>query len=138
MSNSLKPHGLQLTRLLCPWEFPGKSTGVGCHFLLQRIFPTQGLNLGLLHCRDILPSEPPGKSQIYPLKLTQCPYSDKGFVKISAKILKYIDGKQRTIGMQSPKHTFFYNVCRSISYTMRNHLGFGFYLCYPLLVTHFT
>ena len=35
-------------RLLCPWNFPGKNTGVGCHFLIQRIFPTQGLNLYLL------------------------------------------------------------------------------------------
>ena len=34
MSNSLRPHGLQPTRPLCPWDFPGKSTGVGCHFLL--------------------------------------------------------------------------------------------------------
>ena len=34
-SNSLQPHGLQPTRLLCPWDFPGKSTGVGCHCLLQ-------------------------------------------------------------------------------------------------------
>ena len=33
---------------------PGKNTGVGCHFLLQRIFPTQGSNPGLLHCREIL------------------------------------------------------------------------------------
>ena len=40
--------------LLCPWDFPGKNTGVGCHFLLQEIFPTQGLNLGLLHCRQTL------------------------------------------------------------------------------------
>ena len=32
---------------------PGKNTGVGCHFLLQRIFPTQGSNLSLLHCRQI-------------------------------------------------------------------------------------
>ena len=31
----LQPHGLQATRLLCPWDFPGKSTGVGCHRLLQ-------------------------------------------------------------------------------------------------------
>ena len=37
------------TRLLCPWDFPGKNTGVGCHFLLQRIFMAQGSNLGLLH-----------------------------------------------------------------------------------------
>ena len=35
-------------------DFPGKSTGVGCHFLLQRIFPTQGSNLGLPHCRQTL------------------------------------------------------------------------------------
>ena len=32
----------------CPWDFPGRSTGVGCHVLLQGIFPTQGLNLHLL------------------------------------------------------------------------------------------
>ena len=41
-------------RLLYPWDFPGKITRVGCHFLLQGIFPTQGLNLGLLHCRQTL------------------------------------------------------------------------------------
>ena len=35
MSDSLRPHGLQPTRLLHPWEFPGKSTGVGCHCLLH-------------------------------------------------------------------------------------------------------
>ena len=34
MSDSLRPHGLQPARLLCPWDFPGKNTGVGCHFLL--------------------------------------------------------------------------------------------------------
>ena len=43
------PHGLQPTRFLCPWDFPGKNTGVDCHFLLQGIFPTQGSNLCLLH-----------------------------------------------------------------------------------------
>ena len=42
------PHGLQPTRLLCPWDSPGKNTGVGCHALLQGIFPTQGWNLRLL------------------------------------------------------------------------------------------
>ena len=36
------------SRLLRPWNSPGKNTGVGCHFLLQRIFPTEGLNLSLL------------------------------------------------------------------------------------------
>ena len=41
-------------RLHCPWDFPGKNTGVGCHFLLQMIFSTQGLNLGQLLARQIL------------------------------------------------------------------------------------
>ena len=41
---SLRPHGLLPTRLLRPWGSPGKNTGMGYHFLLQGIFPTQGLN----------------------------------------------------------------------------------------------
>ena len=52
-SDSLRPHGLQPTRLLCPWDSPGKNTGVGCHALLQGILPTQGSNPHL-HCRWIL------------------------------------------------------------------------------------
>ena len=54
MSDSLLSHGLQPTRFLCPWDFPSKNTGVGCHFLLQEIFPPQGLNPDLLHCRQTL------------------------------------------------------------------------------------
>ena len=41
-------HGLQPARLLCLWNLPSKDTGVCCHFLLQGIFPNQGLNLRLL------------------------------------------------------------------------------------------
>ena len=48
VSDSLRPHGLQPTSFLCPWDFPGKNTGVCCHSLLQGIFPTQGSNLCLL------------------------------------------------------------------------------------------
>ena len=57
VSNSLQPHGLQAARLPCPWDSPGRNTGVGCHFLFQGIVPTQGSNpclLCLLHCRQIL------------------------------------------------------------------------------------
>ena len=54
MADSLPPHGLQSTRLLCPGDFPDNDTGVSCHFLLQGIFPTQGSDPGLLHCRQIL------------------------------------------------------------------------------------
>ena len=42
------------SRLLCSWASPGKNTGAGCHALLPGIFPTQGSNPGLLHCRQIL------------------------------------------------------------------------------------
>ena len=54
---TLRPHGLKLARLLCPWDSPDKNTGVGCHCLLQEIFPTEGSNphlLCLLHCKWIL------------------------------------------------------------------------------------
>ena len=62
LSDALRPNGLQSTKLLCPWNSPDKNTGVGSHSLLQGIFPTQGLNPCLLHCRQILLlSEPPGK-----------------------------------------------------------------------------
>ena len=46
-SGFLQPPGLQPIRLLCLWDLPGKNTGVGRHFLPQRIFPTQGSNLCL-------------------------------------------------------------------------------------------
>ena len=56
MSNSMWPRGLQPSRLLSPWNFPGKDTWVGCHFLLQGIFLTQGLSSCLLHWQaDSLP-----------------------------------------------------------------------------------
>ena len=61
MSNSLWLHGL--AKLLCPWDFPGKNTGAGCHFPLQGIFPTQGSKPGLLYLLhwqvDSLPRQGP-------------------------------------------------------------------------------
>ena len=76
VSNSLLPHGLQTGRLLCPWDSAGKNTGVGCHFLLQGIYPTQGSNLGLLHCRWIL----------YHL-------SHPGEAQVIKDVLKYLEGR---------------------------------------------
>ena len=54
MSDSATPWGLQPTKFLYPWNSPGKNTGVGSHSFLQGIFPTQGSNLGLLYCGQIL------------------------------------------------------------------------------------
>ena len=52
-SDSVRPHGLQPTRLLCPWDSPGKNTGVGCHLLLHqsptapsKLGPRQAFSLG--------------------------------------------------------------------------------------------
>ena len=63
VSDSLPPHGLSPTRLLCPWDSPGKNagvekkkknTGVSSHSLPQGIFLTQESNPGFLHCRQFL------------------------------------------------------------------------------------
>ena len=65
-------HELYPTRFLCPWDFPGKKAGVGCHFLLQGIFPIEGLKPGLLYLlhwqADSLPLCPlggPASAQVY-------------------------------------------------------------------------
>ena len=66
VSTSLQLSGLQPTRPLCPRDFSGKDTGVGCHFLLQGVFLTQGLNshlLCLLHwLADSLPNAKPQRT----------------------------------------------------------------------------
>ena len=54
VSNSLWPHPTSPGQASLSLEFSKQETGVDCHSLLQRIFPTQGLNPGLLHCKQIL------------------------------------------------------------------------------------
>ena len=89
------------TRLLCAWGSPGKSTRVGSHSLLQKIFPTQGSNLGLLHCRCILyhlshqgsPLAHSRLNQFYP------PYSDKN---------KYCSNRYQCCWMNSQNNSTFH------------------------------
>ena len=54
MSDSLRPFGLQPARLLCPWDSPGKNTGVGCHSFSRGSSPTQVWNPGLPRGRQTL------------------------------------------------------------------------------------
>ena len=65
VSSSSHPCGQQPTSLVCLWDSPGENTGVGCHALLEGIFPTQGFNLNLLSLllwqAGSLPLAPPGK-----------------------------------------------------------------------------
>ena len=93
MSHSLQPHGLQPTRLLCPRDSPGKSTGVGCHFLLQGIFPTQGSNLGLPHCRQV----PYRLSHQHGLKTNNCKIQQKNYTTFKQIILQM--GKRKIEGL---------------------------------------
>ena len=65
MLNSLQPHGLQPTRLLCPWHFPGKGIGVGRHFLLQGKLPDPGIK----------PGSPALQAASLPTELRGKPYS---------------------------------------------------------------
>ena len=72
VSHSLQPHGQQPARLLCPQDFPGENTAVGCQFLLQGAFPTQGSNLHAPQlCADRslyrrATREAPGWQQLFP------------------------------------------------------------------------
>ena len=88
MSNCLWPHGLYPARSFCPWNFPGKNTGVGCHFLLHWVLPSQGSNpsfleLSLKHCNT---------SRWQPItKYCESPY----YVLATRLIKKEIKGKRR-------------------------------------------
>ena len=64
MSDSLQPRGLQTPRLLGLWDSPGKDAGVGCPFLLQGIFLTQGSNLCLSLQADSVPLCHQGSPQV--------------------------------------------------------------------------
>uniref|UniRef100_A0AAA9TT95 MICOS complex subunit n=1 Tax=Bos taurus TaxID=9913 RepID=A0AAA9TT95_BOVIN len=89
MSYSLQPYGLWTTRLLCTWDSPGKNTGVGCHALLQGIFPTQGWNLCLLHLHWQLPiyTAPPLQSKYVE---EQPGHLQMGFASIRTTTSRYI------------------------------------------------
>ena len=64
-----RPHGLYPARLLCPRDFTGKNTGVGCHFLLRGIFLTWGLKLRRLHWQvDSLPQSHQGSQRRFTSK----------------------------------------------------------------------
>ena len=69
ISNCLRPHELQLTRLLRLWNSPGKNTEMCCYVLLQRIITTQGLNPGHPYCRRILYQLSYQRSSLYSLSL---------------------------------------------------------------------
>ena len=127
VSDSLWPHGLLPARLLCPWTFPGKRTGVGCHFLHQRIFLTQGLNSHLLHLLqrqvDSLPRAPPGKVKVVQLSPTLCDpmdYTVHGILQ--ARILEWVAFPFSRGSSQPRDPNPGFPHCRQILYQM-SHKG---------------
>ena len=105
VSYSLWPHGLQPARLLCPRDFPGKNTGVGCHFLLQGIFLTLGRNLHPLH----------GQEDSLPLSLQGSPKLALGGIIISFCITLFLLFTQHQLWSDSSfSHSFLlisFNLC---------------------------
>ena len=109
-----QPHGLQPTRLLCPWDFLGKITGVGCHFLLQGSFSTQGSNPYLLHWQaDSLPVSHLGAIKIFkkyqffcPTVLLQFPffYLQEDWL-LTQVILPWVPSYDCHLAHQSSAHT---------------------------------
>ena len=124
VSDSLQPHGLQTTRFLHPWDFPGKTTGVGYHFLLQGFFPTQGSNPGLLHCRQAL----------YHLRHTFSMYRVRAIIQMHTHISYYSIHK----GYKSskPLNKIYYFLLTNISQSQPDRPGFKFRLITPLRLLH--
>ena len=95
-------HGLLPTRFLCPWDFPGKNTAVGCHFLLRGIFLIQGLNPHLLHLQaDSLPLSQVGN----PKWISSC-----------GKYVQYVDTKYSNIKTSLKKYLLFFSVFTLLDY----------------------
>ena len=99
MSKSLQPHGLY-----SPWNSPAQNTGLGSLSLLQGIFPTQGLNTGLPHCRQIL----------YQLRYAQC--------ELSAASLKVSELDDFKCPMQLP-WLHFHNFGLSFCFTALTYVS---------------
>ena len=97
--DSLQPHGLWPASLLCPWNSPGKNTGVGCHSLLQTIFPAQGLNpVFCIAGRFFLSSKPLGKARL----ISTCKIPDT-LIEGMREILKNLRNQPRNHGLGKGK-----------------------------------
>ena len=115
VSNFLQPHGLYLPKLLCPWNSPDNNTAVGSHSLLQGIFPTRGLNLGLPHCSLLsgLPGKPllMFKAQIWKF-MSFVPHLPHHFHPSSAQFI--LRPLSLSLSLDS-LHRLSYNACCSIA-----------------------
>ena len=116
MSNSLLPHGLFI-----PWNSPGQDTGLGSLSLLHGIFPTQGLNQGLPHCRWILYQlSHKGSPRI--LEWVACPFSSESPQPRNWTRVSCIAGGFYTIWTIRGAHTNTFNSVQFSSSVISNSL----------------
>ena len=126
VSNSLWPHGLQLARLLCSQNFPGKNIGMDCHFLLlQGIFPTQRSNLYLLQWQVNSLSTYFKK---YMIDKVSIPFDDQHYQFQSVSLLpksdsshenlpgplKWVSKRTLSVLFWVREHCFLYQTCYSL------------------------
>ena len=95
MSSSLQPHGLKPTRLRCSWDFPGKSTGVGCHCLLLIYAAAAKLLQSCLNLCDPIDGSPPGSPvpgilQARTLEWVAISFSNEWKWKVKVKSLSHV------------------------------------------------
>ena len=113
MSDSVQPHRWQPTRLLCPWDSPGKNTGVGCHFLLQCVKNEVTQSSPTLS--DPMDCSPPGSSvpgilqarvlEWGAISFSFCCWQQKailGFYRISWKVIKLVALSLALLPKKSP------------------------------------
>ena len=120
---TLRPHGLEPTRLLCPWNFPSKNTGVGCQTPLQGICPMQGLNprlLPLLHCRSsFFTAELDKRAPYWPTTTRNNPtrHTYSGYLVLSPSPLKY----SYHLPIKTPSQANYYLSKSEMLYKRGNH-----------------
>ena len=116
MSDSSQPHGLQPTRLPCPWDSPGKNTGVGCHFLLQcmKMKSESEVTQSCPTLRDPMDCSLPGSSahgifQTRVLEWVAISFSNAWNWKVKVKSLSHVRlfATLWTAAYQAPVHGIF-------------------------------
>ena len=137
MSDSLRPHGLRSLVGYSPWDFPGKSAGVDCHFLLQGIFQTQESSPGLPHCRQMLyrlsPKGSPRSIQFMSFTVSIIAFM-KSFLQFSCSVVSDSCHPMDCSTPGLPVQTKSQNLLKLMSIDLvmpSNHLT----LCRPLLLS---
>ena len=144
LSDSLQSHGLSPTRLFCPWNSPGKNTGVGCRFLLQGIFPTWGSNPGLLYLllsRQILSRWAIGEARLSSERSNIVSLGITSYSAIHPIFLKFFASESAVLYiLQSSPHLppqpQAYPLLNSVYFTCQFLLGFLKDLYFPWQTLH--